>query len=95
MRDVVLDLSRRSSNAHLFPGGVEERAATAAELAAGDWQEAWLTCSSRKVAPLARIWRPGADHGDGCWTELPGRARGSAMRELLEAELQRESEPIA
>ena len=100
MREAVLGLARQPSNAALFPGGIEERAPTVAELTAGQWQEAWLTCSSRKVTPLARVWQPGAvgrgaSAGEGSWTELQGRERGSQMRGLLEEHVRRESEPIA
>jgi len=95
VREAVLDLARRQPSARrLFPGGVHERAATAAQLAAGEWLEAWLTCSSRRVAPLARIWRRGSTPGAGSWAELRSRERGWVMRELLDELILRESEPL-
>lgn len=92
VREMVLHLARESSSeqSHLFPGGVHEEAPTAKQLAAGEWREAWLTCSSRKVAPLARVWWP-----DGVgWVELPERACGERMRAMLSEEMERTSEPI-
>ena len=92
VRDAVLRLAAASD---LFPGGVVESAPTASQLARGAWREAWLTCSGRRVAPLARIWQPAEHEGaQGAWAELPQRERGVALRGLLEEEMTRESESI-
>lgn len=86
VREAVLELARES---RLFPAGVSERAPTAAELSAGAWREAWLTCASRRVAPLSRIWQPGAG-----WAGLGARALGLEMRSRLEEDMLRASEPL-
>ena len=69
---------------------MSEEAPVAADLAAGAWREAWLTCASRRVAPLARIWQP-ARQG---WAELAQLDLGLRMGALLEEEMVRESEPL-
>jgi branched-subunit amino acid aminotransferase/4-amino-4-deoxychorismate lyase len=56
-RAAVLRLATASA---LF-SDVRERAPTGATLRSGEWQEAWLACSNRRVAPLARIWHASAD----------------------------------
>ena len=87
VREAVLRLARQSD---LFPAGVSEVAPTAAELAAGAWREAWLTCASRLVAPLARVWQPSTKG----WAELTERELGMQMQMRLHDDVLRDSEPL-
>ena len=87
IREAVLLLARESE---LFAAGVREVAPTAAELARGAWREAWLTCASRRIAPLARIWLPCHE----AWAEIGERELGIRMRSRLEERLRGESEPL-
>jgi len=102
VRGLLLQLAAESG---LFTAVVEQ-APTAEALLAGHWAEAWLTCSARPLAPLARIWHPGAGHG--AWVELPrgpsdtpqGCREGAedhaeGMRRLLEEQMVGQSEPIS
>ena len=86
VREIVLRLARESD---LF-ARVSESAPTALELAAGMWREAWLTCASRRVAPLRRIWQPSR----GEWAELQNCELGVEMRRQLEEEMLSASEPL-
>lgn len=85
VRAAVLRLARTSG---LF-SDVIERAPTAHGLGAGEWQEAWLTCMHRRVAPLARI------HDGNGWVALAGSERGERMRVLLDEEMVERGEEFA
>lgn len=103
VRGLLLQLAAESG---LF-AAVVEQAPTAEDLLAGHWAEAWLTCSARPLAPLARIWHPGR----GAWIELPvprgpsdipqgcpregAKSQAEGMRRLLDEQMVRQSEPIS
>lgn len=87
VRAAVLELARGSQ---LFPAGVREVAPTASELAAGEWREVWLTCASRRVAPLTRIWQPVS----GAWAETRDSALGLELRRRLAEKIVSKSEPL-
>ena len=90
IREAVLRLARSSS---LF-GEVIESAPTTRALAAGEWREAWLTCTSRRLVPLSRIWQP-TEGPEGAWAEVRAQSDVLAsMRSLLDEDMVRESEPI-
>ena len=86
VREAVLKLASESE----WFKGVDEIAPTAAELADGAWREAWLTCASRKVAPLERIWQPTR----GEWVEMGENELGRRMRTRLDEVILSESEPL-
>lgn len=94
VREAVLRLARSSS---LFEEVIESAPSVRA-LAAGEWREAWLTCTCRRLVPLSRIWQPEPaepEGSEGKWVEL--RAESDVMtslRSLLDADMMRESEPI-